>query len=96
MFNPPSFFFLNKKHPLTYTGYDCIMYFIGRQFSYYIDYPCDYYHKETNFFFLKSCAYYKIFYSKKWIYYEQIDIKFDLPFYETMQFDSFIWNMIFG
>lgn len=47
-------------------------------------------------FFFKSCAYYKIFYSKKWIYYEQIDIKFDLPFYETMQFDSFICNMIFG
>lgn len=47
---PPPFFFYNK-HPLTYTGYDCIMSFMGRQFSYYIDYPCDYYHKETNFFF---------------------------------------------
>lgn len=52
MFNPPPFFFFNKKHPLTYTGYDCIMSFMGRQFSYYIDYLCDYYHKETNFFFL--------------------------------------------
>lgn len=49
MFNPPPLLFYNK-HPLTYTGYDCIMSFMGRQFSYYIDYPCDYYHKETNFF----------------------------------------------
>lgn len=56
MFKPP--FFLKIKSILLHT-YDCIMSFMGRQFSYYIDYLCDYYHKETNFFFLKSCAYYK-------------------------------------
>lgn len=48
MFKPP--FFLKIKSILLHT-YDCIMSFMGRQFSYYIDYLCDYYHKETNFFF---------------------------------------------
>lgn len=53
MFNPPLFFLKIKSILLhIYTGYACIMSFMGRQFSYYIDYPCDYYHKETNFFFL--------------------------------------------